>query len=144
MHNLPDSAASLEEIVSRYNDAWNAHDVDAIVAMHAPDMVFENVTAGETAEGDDVREHIAGIFAGWPDISFTGRRMHVRDGLVVQEWTATATHSRRITRGDRVLEPTGRTIEWNGLDIMPFENGLLKRKIVYSDSLSILRQLGLA
>jgi hypothetical protein len=26
---------------------------------------------------------------------------------------------------------------------MPFENGLLKRKTVYSDSVSILRQIGL-
>jgi hypothetical protein len=27
--------------------------------------------------------------------------------------------------------------------VMPFENGLLKRKTVYSDSVSILRQIGL-
>jgi hypothetical protein len=33
-------------------------------------------------------------------------------------------------------------LEWDGLDIMPFENGLLKAKIVYSDSAAILRQLG--
>jgi hypothetical protein len=68
--------------------------------------------------------------------------MHVRDGLVVQEWTATATHVNALRRGDTVIEPTGRRIEWNGLDIMPFEHGLLKAKIVYSDSAAILRQLG--
>jgi steroid delta-isomerase-like uncharacterized protein len=138
----PDSPAALELVVARYNEAWNEHDLDAIVALHAPDMVFENVSAGERAEGAAVREHIAGIFAAWPDIRFASRRMHLREGLVVQEWTASATHQREIRRGERSIPPTGRRIEWNGLDIMPFENGLLKQKIVYSDSLAVLRQLG--
>jgi steroid delta-isomerase-like uncharacterized protein len=139
----PDAAASLEEAIGRYNDAWNRHDLDAIMAMHAQDMVFENHTAGELAQGDEVREHIASIFETWPDIGFTTRRLYVRDGLVVQEWTATATHANEMRRGDLVAEPTGLRIEWDGLDVIPFENGLIKRKDVYSDSVSILRQVGL-
>ena len=138
-----DSAAELKRAIARYNEAWNAHDLDAIMSMHAPDMVFENHTAGESAEGEDVRGHIASIFDSWPDIVFSTRRMYVRDGLVVQEWTASATHTKTMRRGDLVAEPSGRRIEWKGLDVMPFENGLLKRKTVYSDSVSILRQIGL-
>jgi steroid delta-isomerase-like uncharacterized protein len=139
----PDSPEALSETIERYNQAWNAHDLDAIMSMHAPDMVFENHTAGESAEGEDVRGHIASIFESWPDIAFSTRRMYVRDGLVVQEWTASATHSRPMRRGDLVAEPSGARVEWTGLDVMPFENGLLKRKTVYSDSVSILRQIGL-
>ena len=60
------------------------------MAMHAPDMVFENHTAGESAEGEEARGHIGSIFETWPDIAFTTRRLYVREGLVVQEWTATA------------------------------------------------------
>jgi steroid delta-isomerase-like uncharacterized protein len=138
-----DSPESLEAAIGRYNDAWNAHDLDAIMAMHAPDMVFQNHTAGESAEGEGVRGHIGSIFESWPDIRFEGRRTYAREGLVVQEWTATATHENRMTRGDLVAEPTGRTITWDGLDVIPFEDGLVKRKDVYSDSVSILRQLGL-
>jgi steroid delta-isomerase-like uncharacterized protein len=138
-----DSAASLEQAIARYNDAWNAHDLDTIMSMHAPDMVFENHTAGESAEGEAAREHIEKIFESWPDINFTTRRLYARDGLIVQEWTATATHSNTMRRGDLVAEPTGKPIEWKGMDVIPFENGLVKRKDVYSDSVSILRQLGL-
>jgi len=138
-----DFADALEGAIGRYNDAWNAHDLDAIMAMHAPDMVFANHTAGECAEGLAVREHIGAIFGSWPDIAFATRRLYVRDGLVVQEWTATATHSQTMRRGDIVAEPTGRRIEWDGLDVIPFEDGLVKRKDVYSDSISILRQVGL-
>lgn len=138
-----DSPAALAEAIDRYNDVWNAHDVEAIMAMHAPDMVFHNHTAGESAQGDEVRAHLASIFETWPDIRFEARRLYVRDGLVVQEWTATATHTSTMRRGDIVAEPTGRQVKWDGMDVIPFEGGLVKRKDVYSDSVSILRQLEL-
>jgi steroid delta-isomerase-like uncharacterized protein len=115
------SAAALEDVIARYNDAWNAQDVDAIVALHAPGMVFENHTAGERAEGDAVRAHIASIFENWPDLRFASRRLYVRDGLVVSEWTATATR-----------QDAGERLEWDGVDVFPFEGGKILRKDVYS------------
>jgi steroid delta-isomerase-like uncharacterized protein len=138
-----DSAGDLARAIHRYNEAWNAHDLDAIVSMHAPDMTFENHTAGESAQGEGVRRHIARIFETWPDIQFATRRLYVRDDVVTQEWTATATHRSTMRRGGLVAEPTGKRIEWRGVDVIPFENGLVKRKDVYSDSVSILRQIGL-
>jgi taurine dehydrogenase small subunit len=113
-------AAAVGEVIERYDAAWNAHDLDTIVALHAPGMVFENHTAAERAEGDEVGPHIAEIFENWPDLAFRGRRQLVRDGLVVSEWTATAT--------DR----EGRRLEWDGVDIFSFEDGLVSRKDVYS------------
>jgi steroid delta-isomerase-like uncharacterized protein len=138
-----DSEQALRETIDRYNAAWNAHDLDRIMSMHAPDMVFENHTAGESASGEDVRAHIGSIFASWPDIEFATRRLYVREGLVVQEWTAAATHTQTMRRGEIVAEPSGRRVRWDGLDVIPFEGGLVKRKDVYSDSVSILRQVGL-
>jgi steroid delta-isomerase-like uncharacterized protein len=138
-----DGIETLSEAIGRYNDAWNAQDLDAIVAMHAPDMVFANHTAGETAEGEAVRDHIAKIFAAWPDMSFETRRLYVREGVVTQEWTATATHSNTLRRGDLEAPPSGQRVSWDGVDVIPFEGGLIKRKDVYSDSVSILRQVGL-
>jgi steroid delta-isomerase-like uncharacterized protein len=138
-----DDHARLEETIQRYNEAWNEHDLEAIVAMHAPDMVFDNHTAGERADGRHVREHIARIFEAWPDIAFTTRRLYVRENLVVQEWTASATHSTELRRGSITAPPSGKRVEWEGLDAIPFEHGLVKRKDVYSDSVAILRQVGL-
>ncbi len=138
-----DGIEALTEAIGRYNDAWNAQDLDTIVAMHASDMVFANHTAGESAQGEDVRAHIAKIFAAWPDMRFETRRLYVREGVVTQEWTATATHSNPMRRGDIEVPPSGRTVSWDGIDVIPFEDGLVKRKDVYSDSVSILRQVGL-
>ncbi len=133
----------LSETIAAYNDAWNAHDVGRIASMHAADMVFENHTAGERAEGEEALAHIAGIFESWPDIEFQTRRLYVREDLVVQEWTATATHVKPLSRGEITAQPSGRRIEWNGMDVIPFDAGKVKRKDVYSDSVSILRQVGL-
>jgi ketosteroid isomerase-like protein len=116
------AAVSEQEAIERYNDAWNAQDLDTILSFHAPGMVFENHTAGERVEGDDVGPHIAQIFRNWPDLTFRGRRLYARDGLVVSEWTATAT------------DAEGRRLEWDGVDIFPFESGLILRKDVYSSS----------
>ena len=79
-------------MIDAYNEAWNRHDLDGIVAFHAPGMVFENYNAGERAEGDAVRSHIGQIFENWPDLRFTGRSLYVGADFVVQEWTAYATH----------------------------------------------------
>lgn len=133
----------LSETIAAYNDAWNAHDVERIASMHAPDMVFENHTAGERAVGEEALTHIAGIFEAWPDIEFQTRRLYVREDLVVQEWTASATHVKPLSRGEITAQPSGRRIEWDGMDVIPFDAGKVKRKDVYSDSVAILRQVGL-
>jgi steroid delta-isomerase-like uncharacterized protein len=134
---------ALTEAIGRYNGAWNSQDLDAIVAMHAPGMVFANHTAGESAQGEEVRGHIARIFEAWPDMRFETRRLYVREGVVTQEWTATATHANTLRRGELEAPPSGRQVSWDGVDVIPFEGGLIKRKDVYSDSVSILRQVGL-
>jgi steroid delta-isomerase-like uncharacterized protein len=133
----------LAPVIDRYNAAWNAHDVAAIMALHAPDMVFENHTAHERAEGEAVRDHISAIFAGWPDLAFATRRLYLRENLVVQEWTASATHTRELSRGGLVAPASGNRLEWLGMDVIPFQDGLVKRKDVYSDSVAILTQVGL-
>jgi hypothetical protein len=83
----------LAAFIDHYDQAWNDQDVDAIMSMHAPDMVFENHTRGVRVEGEAVRE-----------------------------WTATAT------------DAEGRAIEWDGIDVFPFRDGLIARKDVYSGS----------
>jgi steroid delta-isomerase-like uncharacterized protein len=140
---MSEATERLRGTIDEYNNAWNAHDVARIATMHAPGMVFENHTAGERAEGEEALEHIARIFESWPDIAFETRRLYVREDLVVQEWTATATHVKPLSRGEITAEPSGKRIEWDGMDVIPFEDGLVKRKDVYSDSVSILRQVGL-
>jgi steroid delta-isomerase-like uncharacterized protein len=134
----------LQELIDRYNAAWNAHDVDTIVAMHTDDSVFENHTTGDLNVGHaEIRSAIGGIFSVFPDLAFETRRQYLCEGLVVQEWTARGTHLGIMRRSGLEIEPTGRTVEYRGVDVIPVRDGLVARKDVYSDGVTLLRQLGL-
>jgi steroid delta-isomerase-like uncharacterized protein len=136
--------AELQEFIDRYNEAWNTHDVEAIVAMHTEDSVFENHVTGDVNVGrEQIGKAITGIFAVFPDLSFEGRRQYIREDLVVQEWTARGTQEGAMTRGGVEVEPTGKPVEYKGMDVIPIEKGLVARKDVYSDSVTLMRQLGL-
>ena len=111
-------APAVRDLIERYNAAWNAQDLDAITELHDPDIVFHNHTADEKAEGANaVRDHIAAIFRNNPDLGFTTRSLRCGNGFAVCEWTARA--------GGR---------EWDGVDVFPIEDGLIRRKDVYSAS----------
>ena len=115
--------AVLRELIERYNAAWNAHDLDAIDELHHPDVVFDNHTADERAEGAAaVREHIARIFRNNPTLRFTTRSLYAGDDFAVCEWTAQA------VGGD------GQRLEWDGVDVFPVRDGRILRKDVYSAS----------
>jgi steroid delta-isomerase-like uncharacterized protein len=134
----------LEQFIDRYNAAWNAHDVDAILEMHTDDSVFENHTTGDLNVGKEaIGNAIRGIFTVFPDLEFETRRRYIRDGLVVQEWTARGTHLGKMNRSGVEVEPTGRSVEYRGMDVIPIEDGRVARKDVYSDGVTLLRQLGL-
>ena len=118
---MADSA--LQQLMDRYNAAWNEQDLDAIISMHTDDMVFHNHTAGECVEGTDaVREHIGKIFSSYPDLRFEGTALKLGDDFASNEWIA------RTTLSD------GRRAEWDGVDVFSVRDGLIARKDVYSGS----------
>ena len=136
--------AELQEFIDRYNEAWADHDVDAIVELHTEDSVFENHTTGDANVGKDaIGNAIRGIFTVFPDLTFETRRQYIRDDLVVQEWTARGTHLGKMTRAGLEVEPTGKAVEYRGMDVIPIDGGKVARKDVYSDGVTLLRQLGL-
>ena len=112
------NAGEVAELIERYNGAWNRQDLDTIHELHHPEIVFDNHTAAERAEGADaVREHIAAIFRNNPDLRFSTVSLRTGDDFAVCEWTASA-----------------RGVEWDGVDVFPIRNGLIARKDVYSAS----------
>ena len=112
--------SDVAELITRYNDAWNRQDLDAVASLHHDDVVFENHTAGERAEGAAaVREHIGRIFANNPSMRFETRSLRAGEDFAVCEWTLT-------------LDRDGQTLEWEGVDVFPIVDGLIARKDVYS------------
>jgi uncharacterized protein (TIGR02246 family) len=114
----------IRALIDRHDAAWNTKDLDAVMATYTDDIVFQNHTAGEAAVSGQaaVRSHIGGIFERWPDMQFSSRRLYLAPDFCTSEWTARAT------------APDGRRLEWDGVDVLPFRDGLIARKDVYSTS----------
>jgi ketosteroid isomerase-like protein len=91
-----------EELILRYFDAFNRHDLDAVMAcFHADPVVID--MAGRRFEGRaDVRRHYEASFALLPDGRCDLRTMSGRDGCGMAESLFTGR-----SRGGRAIEALG-------------------------------------
>ena len=105
-------------------DAFNAHDVDAIMAFFTEDCVFDMprgpAPGGARMVGKErVREGIRSRFEGIPDIRYDDDRHWTSGDRGVSEWTIRGTQA------------GGERIEVRGCDLFEFRDGLIHRKDSY-------------
>ena len=98
--------------------AFNAHDLDAVMACFSEDCELRMPRgphpSGTPAHGRaDVRRLLATRFEGLPDVHY-GNAAHFADGDTgISKWTLTGT------------TPAGEKIEVNGCDFYTFRDGLV-------------------
>ena len=107
--------------LQRLLDAFNAHDVDAIMAFFTEDCVMDMprgpAPGGRRLVGkEQVREGIQSRFDGIPDIRYTDDRHWACEDRGVSEWTIRGT------------QRTGEPIEVRGCDLFEFAGGKISRK----------------
>ena len=112
------------EDLQAFADAWNRHDVDAIMAFMTDECVFEASAGPEVAGAryvgrEAVRKAFADVWANFPDAHWGGARHFVCGERGVSEWTFTG------TRAD------GARFEVHGCDLFTFENGKIAVKNSY-------------
>jgi ketosteroid isomerase-like protein len=111
------SVATLKAIT----DAFNRHDLDAIMSFFTDDAIFES-PRGSDAWGRrfsgkaEVREGLAARFSGIPDVHYGEDDHFVAGDRGASEWTLTGT----TTDGER--------LEVRGCDLWTFRDGLVSRK----------------
>ena len=111
----------LENLLERFADAWNRHDVDALVSMMTEDGVFEasagNAVNGERHQGRQaVRAAYAAVFEQYPDAHWGNARHFVAGNRGVSEWIFTGTLK------------DGRRVEVTGCDMFTFRDGKIAVK----------------
>jgi steroid delta-isomerase-like uncharacterized protein len=119
--NAQSADQPLEQLLQEFADAWNRHDVDALMSMMAEECVFEasagNSVNGERYEGQQaVRAAYEAVFAQYPDAHWGGARHFVLGDRGVSEWTFTGT----LKDGTRV--------EVSGCDLFTFQGGKIAVK----------------
>ena len=102
-------------------DAFNAHDVDAVMSFFTEDCVLD-MPRGPAPGGrrllgrQQVREGIQSRFDGIPDIQYSDDRHWTCGDRAVSEWTIRGT------------QRTGEHIEVRGCDLFEFSEGKISRK----------------
>jgi len=113
---------STREAVDRFNDAFNRHDVDAVMAAMTPDCVFEDTTPphGARHEGPAaVRAAWEQFFAASPTARFDAEDVIVTGDRCVVQWHYTWTDD----------DGTGGSVR--GVDVLRVRDGKVAEKLAY-------------
>ena len=109
------------ELLKGFLEAFNRHDLDAIMSFFAEDCVFY-MPRGAKPRGDryvgkeEVRAGLAKRFEVIPDVQYGEDRHWVCEDFGVSEWTLTGTST------------SGQHIEVRGVDLLEFAQGKVIRK----------------
>ena len=115
--------ASTIEVINRFNDAFNRHDVQAVMALMTDDCVFDNTYPapdGERFEGQAaVRRFWEEFFRSSPDALFKSEEMFAfGDRCVIRwryEWTTSEGEREHI----------------RGVDVLRVRDGKVAEKLAY-------------
>lgn len=116
------SGAATADVVRRFNEATNRHDVAAMMALMSDDVVFENTTPpdGRRFEGQrDVREAWEELFAGSPGARFETEDLVAHADRCVVRW-------RYLFDGEH---PDGGHVR--GVDLFRVRDGKVTEKLSY-------------
>jgi len=133
-----------EQLAEAYSAAWDANDLDAILALQGDDMVFHLHVAGfEQANGPAaVREHFALLFAAFDELVFAPQAAHVAGDLIITRYRLQGALAAPLTVAGELLEPNGRRFDIDGADIITAADGLVRSKHTYLDVVALREQLG--
>ncbi|WP_310389237.1 nuclear transport factor 2 family protein [Roseateles sp.] len=112
------------EMLQAFAEAWNRHDIDALMSFMTEDCVFE-ASAGSEVCGtryvgrEAVRAGFAEVWTTFPDAQWGNARHFVCEDRGVSEWTFTG------TRVD------GTRVEVDGCDLFTFRDGRIFLKNSY-------------
>jgi steroid delta-isomerase-like uncharacterized protein len=120
-----------ERLAYDYLQAWNGHDPAAVAAFFAPDALYDDRGAGETARGRDaIRAHAGRVMRAVPDLRFELVRVAHGADFSCAEWRCEMTH-----RADLFgLAATGRRACSAGIDVATLDQReLITHLVSYYD-----------
>ena len=118
------SETDLFKLLDLFADAWNRHDLDALMSMMTDDCVFEASAGpevdGQRSEGKQaVRAAYAAVFDTFHDAHWAGARHFVSGDRGASEWIFTGT------------QKDGKHVEVTGCDLFTFRDGKIAIKNSY-------------
>jgi len=137
--------AEIRSIATRVLEAWNAHDVEAILEHIHPDIVWANPTLPQPVHGKEaVSKELRNTFTAFPDFHVPSDDFQLYVDTAGQTaastWTFTGTMTGRLDTG---VPPTGRSVRMRGADQARYRDGLISEFTQFFDSYELMEQLGM-
>jgi steroid delta-isomerase-like uncharacterized protein len=130
-----------QQLVHNLIDAWNAHDLDRVVALYAPDFEETDVALAEPQRGPEaVRRTMRRYLLAFPDLTITADEVIIQDKCVALAWTLAGHHRGLLLN----IPATGRLVRVRGVSLMTLnDTGHIVRLNRIWDLAGLLRAIGL-
>jgi steroid delta-isomerase-like uncharacterized protein len=122
-----------------YEEVWTRGNLDVADQVFAEDYARHDLRAGDPAPGPEGQKQIAAAFrAAFPDLIWDIDFILADGEYVAGRWTAAGTHLGPWAG----VEPTGRSMEFSGINVFRFADGKVVEIWNHRDDLGLMEQLG--
>jgi steroid delta-isomerase-like uncharacterized protein len=132
------SAGDTGAVLDTWTNAWNNHDVEAVMALVADDYRRRDASFPDIDGPDGQRESVKSILSAFPDVAIEEQRRVVDGDLVSVDIVITGTQS-----GDFQNVPaTGKRVSFRASETYRVRDAKVTEQYVVMDTLGMLQQLG--
>ena len=130
----------LDLVITELVAAWNAHDLDRVLACYDPAFTGTDVGEAATQQGiTGIRKMIRRWFRAFPDLKLTPETVIIEGNRVALGWLLRATHQGTFMR----IPPTQRQVTVRGVTLMTISDGRIIQGSRLWDMAAFLRNVGL-
>ena len=118
--------SELKKIITKWNKAWNEHDLETVMDLFHQDILFDNWTGGTAKGKAALNEAWSGWFKNHDNFKFIDEEIFIdeTEQKILYRWTLEWPSMERGAKGK--LERR------RGVDILHFKNGKIIKKLTYS------------
>ena len=135
-----------KDTLKKYADALNAHDLDALLELLAPDAEVQDPGVAEPIKGKEaIRQNLGSWLKAFPDMKFEVVEPVLSEGNdVLFQGRISGTHTGDLTTPQGTVAPTNKKFQFAGAGFWRLNSqGLVSEERRYYDTAALRDQLGL-
>jgi len=125
-------------IARRTYELFNAHNLDALDEVVAPNIVDRNPSPGQAPGLEGVKQFFSMLYTAFPDFHITVEDLIAEGDKVVARVRVNSTHQGEFMG----IPPTGKPVTQTGIDILRLAGGKAVERWGEFDTFGLMQQLG--
>ena len=130
--------SNIETVREYTHRVFNEHDPDLASEYLAPEVKWHGGLLGTVEGVANVTEMLRGFIGALPDLHATEQDVVAAGDTVAVRYVVEGTHERNLLG----LEPTGRRVLWDAVDLYRLADGMIVEEWAGDDVAAILHQVG--